>query len=396
MRISLTRFLTILSLLLFTTLFSSPKEEAKRNLDSGYYIVAEYLYNDLVESGQIDEEVLVGLSISLVNQNKYQELIDLAQKYFCDNAIYLRNIAYAYFINNDYQISYFYYNQATKQDDSSLPDISGRGWSAYYLGKYSLANEDFRTINHSEYCNTVYDGSSLLKKYWNSNYSSIFVTVNADKVNFDLNYSFHYYNYSMGINYNQNRKQDTKREMITLHANLKSGKFSYDFSSMNAKGDYNKLYNAYGLALKSSYLMMFKTFQSTISLLGGYAYYESLSSQQIRADILLNNQRFGISSGFSYLYLDYITPDYDQKELLYHGSIYYTIIPTITINYSINIGKGNFAYNEYLVPYDAHDIKNLWQSVGISTSFQHLTLYLAYINRDLEQDSRGIGVSYVF
>ena len=396
MRISLNRFLAILTLIFSTSLFSSTVEEAKRNLDLGYYIVSEYLYQDLVDAGNISDGVLVGLSLSLINQAKYQEIIDLSENYSSDNMLYNRNIAYAFFMEKNYQASYYYYNIAIRKDSSSLLDISGRGWSAYYLRKYSLAYEDFKVIDNSEYKDSFYDGMNVLNDYWKKNYCSAFVSFDDKKVNIDLNYSFHLYNYSMSVNYNQNRSEDSKREMITLHSNIKAGKFSFDFSSMNAKGDYDKLYDGYGLALKSSYLMMFKDFQSNVSLLGGYAYFDVVSSQQIRADISFNNQRFGISSGISYLYLDYITPDYDQEDILYHGSIYFKIIPAITIDYGINLGKNNFAYNEYLIPYDDYDIEKLSHSVGISGTFKSITLYLNYMNKDLEQDIIGTGVSYVF
>ncbi len=396
MRISLNRFLAILTIIFFTSLFSSTVEEAKRNLDLGYFVISEYLYNDLVEAGQVDEEVLVGLSLSLINQGKYQEMIALSKGYTCNSAIYQRNIAYAYFVTGEYQRSYFYYNKAVREDESSLLDISGRGWSAYYLGKFSLAHDDFKVINNSEYKNSIYDGSNSLKQYWKNNYSGVYVIYSEEKTNLNFNYSLHFYNFSMGINYNQNRTDESNREMITLSSSFKSGKFSLDFSSMNAKGDYKKLYDGYGLAIKVNYLMMPKYFQSNISFLGGYSYFESVSSQQGRLDVGFNTQRFGMSSGLSYLYLDYITPDYDQEEILYHGSIYYKIIPALTIDYKINLGRGHFAYNEYLIPYDDYAIENLWHSVGVTGRIKNISLYLNYMNQDLEVDNMGAGVAYVF
>jgi hypothetical protein len=396
MRINFNRLLVILTLIFSTSLFSSTVEEAKRNLDLGYYIISEYLYLDLVDSGNTTDDVLVGISISLVNQAKYQEIIALSEEYSRDNMIYNRNIAYAFFMKKDYQASFYYYDKAINEDNTSLLDISGRGWSSYYLGKFSLAYEDFKVIDNSEYRDSFYDGMKFLNDHWKNNYCGAFVSFNDNKVNLNLNYSLNRYNYSFSVNYNQNRGEDSKREMIILQSNIKTGKFSFDFSSMNAQGDYTKLYDGYGLALKSSYLLMFKEFQSNISLIGGYAYFESVSSQQVRADIRFNNQRFGISSGISYLYLDYITPNYDQQEILYHGSVYFKIIPAITIDYRLNLGKSNFAYNEYLIPYDDYDIENLSHSVGVSGTFRSITLYLNYLNKDLEDDTIGTGVSYVF
>ncbi len=396
MRISLNRFLAILSLVFITSLFSSTLEEAKRNLDLGYYIISEYIYNDFVEAGNIDEEILEGLSLSLINQSKYQEIIALSKKQTCDSPLFQRNVAYAYFATRRYQRSYYYYNQALKKDNSSLIDISGRGWSAYYLGKASLAYRDFQTVHNSEYENSIYDGMGIIKKFWKSHYGEVFTVLDKNKNNLNLSYSYHLYNFSMGFNYNLSKAKDSNREMITLGASYKLGKLSFDFSSMNAKGDYKKLYDGYGLALKSSYLMMFKSFQSNLSMLGGYTYFESLSSQQARLDFGLNTESFGISSGLSYLYLDYITPDYDQEEILYHASLYYKIIPAITFDYKINLGKNHFAYNEYLIPYDDYEVDNLWHSIGLTWTIRSLSLYLKYINQDLEEDSFGIGVGYVF
>lgn len=396
MRINFSRFLIVFSLIFSTSLFSSALEEAKRNLDFGYFIISEYLYTDLLNSGNNSEEVLEGLSISLVNQAKYQEIIDLSNTYYNDNLFYNRNIAYAYFMEKNYQTSFYYYEKASNQDNTSLLDISGRAWSAFYLRKYSLAYEDFKVINNSKHKDDYYDGLNFLKDYWKSNYCGAFVSFNEEKTNLDLSYSFHHYNFSMGINYNQNRSEGNNREMVILQSSFKTGRVSFDFSSMNAKGDYAKLYDGYGLALKSSYLIMSKEFQATISMLGGYTYFESVSSQQIRADIKINNQRMGLSSGVSYLYLDYITPDYDQKDILYHGSVYAKIIPAITIDYSINLGKSNFAYNEYLIAYDNYDIEKLTHSVGIASTFKRITLYINYMNKDLKQDTFGTGLGYVF
>ena len=396
MRINLNRIFLVVFIICSFSLFSSTLEEAKRNLDLGYYVVSEYLYRDLLETKNSDEEVLLGLSLSLIKQSKYQEMIDLSKEHSCNSPIYQRNLAYAYFLSADYQKSYYYYNKAVKQDNSSLLDISGRGWSAYYLGKYSLAYEDFKKIKNSEYQDSIYDGIAVLDNYWKKHYAEVFTTFNKDKSNLNLNYSFLLYNFGVGFNYNLNDSEVSKREMITLQAKYHLGKVSFKFSSMNARGDYDKLYDGYGLALKSNYLLMFKRFQSNISLTGGYTYFESVSSQQIRADFGINNQNFGLSSGLSYLYLDYITPDYDQQEILYHGSLYYRIIPAITIDYKINLGKSHFAYNENLIPYDDYGIDNLWHSVGVSCTVKSLSLYLKYMNEDLEQDSFGSGVGYVF
>lgn len=396
MRISFSKLVVILILTSAISLLFSSSEEAKRNLDLGYYLISEYLYTELLETGDLREEVLVGLSLSLINQNKYSQIIELADKYPSSHAIYQRNIAYAYFQQTDYQASYYYYDQALKQDNASLIDLSGRAWSAFYLGKASLAYEDFKLVNASEYQNSAYDGLSFIEDNRKSNYGEIFTVFSDKTTNLNLHYGYHYYNFSAGINYNHNKSNNSKREMITLQTGYESGKFSYDFASMNARGDYHKLYDAYGLALKSSYLIMFKDFQSTISLLGGYSYYESVSAQQLRADIKFNTQKYGISSGVSYLYLDFITPHYDQQELLFHSSLFYHIIPSLTLDYTLNLGKGNFAYNENLMPYDDYDLDKLWHSAGITYNLKELSLYLKYMNKDFAENSIGTGISYVF
>lgn len=399
MRINFNRFLLLLTLFFSTSLFASSLQEAKRNLDLGHYIISEYIYNEILNTGNGEDEVLVGLSTSLINQGKYQELLALGEKYSSNNPFYNRNIGYASFKSNDYQASYYYYNKVIKDDKFAELDISGRGWSAYYLGNYSLAYEDFKIIDDSELKESLYNGMPTLKQYWRNNYSGVFLSFNNQKINYNINYGFYYYNYSLSIdyNYNQNRVKDNNdREMITLHTSVKLGDFTFNFASMNAKGDFTKLYDGYGLALKSSYLMMLKTMQSHISLMGGYTYFEAVSSQQIRADISINNLKYGLSSGVSYLYLDYITPDYDKNEILYHASVYYRLMPTLTINYDLNLGKSNFAYNEYLTAYDNYDIKKLCHNVGLTATYKNLTIYLNYLNRDLKEDTFGTGVGYVF
>ncbi len=396
MRINFNRFLAFILLLASLSLFSTSLEEAERNLDLGYFVISEYLFNDLLETGNQSERVLTGLSASLINQAKYDELITLSQRYKKKNIIFNRNVAYAYFINYNYQSSYYYYNKALKQDKLSELDLSGRGWSAYYLGKYSLAYEDLtKAESMSEHSNEL-SGINYLEKYWKSNNCSIFTLISKDMLNLNLNYGWYLPSFNIQANFNHNKANDSKRDIINLQTAIYKGNFSYEFSSFSAKGDYSKLYDAWGLAFRTKYLMMFKDFNSYLSLTGGYSYYEVLSSQQLRTDVTINRGKLSLSSGISYLYLDYITPDYDKQNIIGHASLFYRIIPSITLNYHIDLGESNFSYNDYLLPYDDNDDSNLLHTFGVSTQVKSLTIYLSYLLKSHQDNRIGSGVSYVF
>lgn len=388
--------------LLFVTLFSltlltaTTLEEAMRNLDMGYYLVAEYQYNELLEEGNVSKEVLEGLALSLLNQEKYHELISLSHTYSNSSQIFNRSLASAFFQTNNYQTSFYYYDKALQADNSSLIDISGRGWSAYYLQNYSLAYADFRLVTESEYRNTPYDGLNWMQQNWKSNYSELFIVAGDEKTNLNLNYTFNRFNYSFAVNYNHNDTKENDRDMLSLLGRYNLGKLSFAASVMYATGDYAKLYDAFGLAVKADYLTMYKKCQNTLSFTAGYAYFESLSSQQIRLDYVISSSKLRFSNGLSYLYLDYVTPKFDKQEVVYHGSLSYKLLPYLSLSYSVDVGESNFAYNDQLLIYDDYDVEDIQQSIGLTFSHKSLTTYLKYLNRDFESSNVGIGVGYVF
>ena len=396
MQINLTKFFSLVMLLSFSLLPGVTLQEAERNLDLGNYLVAEYHFNELLEAGDDRGEVLEGLALCLLNQEKYPELITLSHKYSNSSQNFNRAIAYSFFQKNNYQTSFYYYDKAVKADEASLIDISGRAWSAYYLGNYSLAYADFTRVHDSEYQNSSYDGLGWMEQNWKSNYSEFFVTLETEKTNYNFNYGFSRPNYGLSVTYNLNDTKLYDREMMSLLGTYKVGKFSFDAATMYADGDYDWLYSGYGIALRSNYLNMYKNFQSTISIMAGYASFEHLSSQQVRLDYAINNSKLRLSNGVSYVCLDYDIPGYDKEEFVYHGSISYKLLPYMSLSYNADIGESNFAYNDLLVIYDNFNVKNILQSVGLTFSIKNLTTYVKLINKDFESKSLGVGVGYVF
>ena len=382
-------------------------QEAERNLDLGNYLVAEYNFNELLEAGDDRGEVLEGLALCLLNQEKYPELITLSQKYSNKSQIFNRAIAYAYFQSANYQTSFYYYDKAVQVDEASLIDISGRAWSAYYLGNYSLAYADFTRVHDSEYQNSSYDGLGWMEQNWKSNYSELFVVIEPEKTNINLHYGLNRFKYNLSVNYNLNDTKLGDREMISLLGTYKVGKFSLDTSVMYADGDYEKFYPCYGIALRGNYLAMRREWQTKASLLVGYTHLDSFPTKQIRLDYAIKKSKLTISNGFSFLFIGsspyFIFSDGSlfrgtllPHNFVYHGSLSYELNPKISLSYKADIGRNFFTYNDMLQVYDNNDIETILQSFGLTFSIKNLTTYIKLTNKDFESKSLGVGVGYVF
>lgn len=390
MRKSLNSIVFLLVFFSFRPLLSTSLEEAKRNLDLGYYLVAEYLYQDLLNEGVEDSQVLTGLSTSLIFQGKYDEVIRLKKYSSMSNNLFYRNLAYSYFMTRSYYSAYYYYNKAVHLDRDSVLDITGRAWSAYYLGNASLAYNDFNAIAIDSLSKVFLDDN------WQNNSLSTSVTVSNESKNYNLNYSFNRPLFSFLFNLNKNTSEEDKRDIVNLQSSYHKGKISATISYFNAMGDFKKLYDGYGLAIQTAYLFPAEKFHSRLSLTSGYSYYESLSAQEIRLDYQLLFDRTSVSIGTSYLYLDYITPNYDKAEQIFHSLFTRKILNNLTASYQITYGKSNFAYNNYLLPYDNYDINEISQSLSCTCQLEQLYLSLDVSNKDYNNYSYGLGLTYVF
>ncbi len=392
MRVNLSRYCFLFFVFSFISLFSTSLEEAKRNFDLGYYIISEYLYQDLIDSGNQEKEVLIGLSSSLLYQEKFKEVIDFSKNYQCDDARYYRNLAYSYYMLAKYYPAYFYYNKASKQANNSDLDLLGRGWSAYFIGNSGLAYPDLKLLKVNN------DTLSLeyLEDNWRSN--SIFLATSKANATYNTNLSYNWIKgqYSLGINWNHNSGDNAKRDLISLQTAINYKKLTFKLACFSAKGDFKKLYDAYGIAMQSSYIIPSLYFHNNLSLMTGYSYYESLSAQEIRANYMLDFSQIDIACGVSYLYLDYITPDYDKEDLLYHANLTYQPIYNISFSYDLTLGQSNFAYNKYLMPYDNYDIAKIKQAITWLISLSDYTLLIGYANEDYERNSYSLGFGYVF
>ncbi len=392
MRVSLSKYISLAFILISINLFSSSLDEAQRNFDLGYYVISEYLFQDLLDSGNHDTEVLIGFSSSLLYQEKFDQVIELNKNYQCNDARYYRNLAYSYYMLARYYPAYFYYNKASKQENHSDLDLLGRGWSAYYLGNAGLAYSDLELLKSKN------DTLSLgyLEDNWKSNSLFLSSTKTSDSYNLNFSYTWIKTQYSLGINWNHNSGDDNKRDLISLQTAYNYKKLTFKLASFSAKGDFKKLYDGYGLSLQSSYIIPSVYFHNNLSLMTGYSYYESLSAQEIRANYLLDFSKFDIACGVSYLYLDYITPDYDKEKFLYHANLIYSPNYNMSLSYNLTFGESNFAYNKYLMPYDNYDIEKIKQALTCLLNLNKYTLLIGYANEDYARDAYSLGFGYVF
>ena len=390
------KLLIVLSLFVLT-LNSVSVQEADRNLEMGLFTIAEFQYKELLETNR-DNKVYRGLIQALIAQQKYDEVAtvydEIPSKKSLTKEIHRLN-GYAHFKLNKFNKSYFYYEKALKTDTLSTLDKTGMGWSAYYLGKSSLAYSLFKDVNNSHLKDSSLNGYNLLGNQKNNLYIELFSLYDSDEKQINSLVSYSSLKGSITAEFNLFKKGDIGREMYHLYGTLNNGSHKLLLSTFYANGDYERLYDGYGALLNYQKLSINKYFNSTMSLSGGYAYFENVSSMQSRFDYGIEYKKMQLELGTSYIYLDYVTRDYDKENVLFHMNSSVALTKLLKLNYQLGLGESDFSFGATGAVYDNYNVENTKHTFGVDATIWKSVLYLRYSIDNRAISTIGLGVGYV-